>query len=436
MTSSPRAAKPRVPEPRVIALDLLAAVLDRNRLLDEVLEDKRLAELDERDRGFVRMLLATTLRRLGQIDELIERCLDKPLPAKAAAAGHALRLGVAQLLFLDVAPHAAISTSVELVKHTQLAGFAGLINAVLRRLGRDGATLAAGQDAAQINTPLWLWLSWCRCYGEATARAIAAAHFDEAPVDITVAADPQGWAERLEAEILPTGTLRRRGGGTVAGLPGFDEGAWWVQDAAAALPARLLGEVAGKSVADLCAAPGGKALQLAAAGARVTAVDRSAKRLVRFTANLTRLGLTATVIEADAGAWTPPQPFDAILLDAPCSATGTLRRHPDVARHKSPAEVAKLAGVQARLLRAAVPMLRPGGVLVYCVCSLEPEEGVEQIERLLAEGAPLRRVAITADEVGGMAELLTPAGDLRTLPCHLAERGGMDAFFAARLQRI
>ncbi len=421
--------------PRAIALDLLSAILDRNRLLDEVLEDSRLAGLDERDRGFIRLLLATVLRRHGQIEALIETCVDKPLAAKSAAVQHALRLGIAQLLFLDVAPHAAISTSVDLVKGTQLAGFSGLINAVLRRLDRDGAAMIAAQDAAQLNTPDWLWRSWVEAYGEDTTRAIAAAHLVEAPVDITVASDPQGWAERLEAEALPGGSLRRAGGGSVAGLPGFDEGKWWVQDAAAALPVRLLGDVAGRSVADLCAAPGGKALQLAAAGAVVTAVDRSAKRLVRFTDNLARLGLAATVVEADAGAWTPPQPFDAILLDAPCSATGTLRRHPDVAWHKNPAEVVKLAGVQARLLRAALAMLKPGGLLVYCVCSLQPEEGIEQVERLLAEGAPLRRIPITADELGGLADLVTASGDLRTLPCHLADRGGMDAFFAARLQR-
>lgn len=430
-------SSPRTPQsPRAIAVDLLSMVLDKGRLLDEVLDDPRLSKLEDRDRGFVRMLLGTTLRRLGQIDALIEHCVAKPMRAGAAWAEHALRLGICQLLFLDVAPHAAISTTVDLVKGGSQAGFAKLLNAVLRRLDREGRDLAAAQDAGLLNTPEWLWRSWVKAYGEDNARAIATAHLTEAPVDITVAADPQGWAERLEAEILPTGSLRRSGGGAVAGLPGFDEGAWWVQDAAAALPARLLGDVRGKAVADLCAAPGGKALQLAAAGAELTALDRSAKRLVRFTDNLCRLGLTANVVEADAGAWTPPAPFDAILLDAPCSATGTLRRHPDVARHKNPAEVMKLAGVQARLLRAALSMLKPGGILVYCTCSLEPEEGPDQIAALLAEGAPLQRRPIRADEVGGLAELITPEGDLRTLPCHLAESGGMDAFFAARLQRI
>lgn len=422
--------------PRRIALDLLSAVLDRGRLLDDELGDERLAALDERDRSFVRLMLATTLRRLGQIDVLIDHCLETPLGSRAAMAEHALRLGICQLLFLEVAPHAAISTTVDLVKKTTQAGFAKLINAVLRRLDREGAGLVAAQDAPLLNTPEWLWRSWCGAYGEDTARAIATAHLVEAPVDITVPADAELWAERLGAEILPTGSLRRPPGGSVALLPGFDEGAWWIQDAAAALPARLLGDVKGKRVADLCAAPGGKAMQLATAGAEVTAVDRSAKRLVRFSQNLARLGLSAEVVAADAAQWAPAQPLDGVLLDAPCSATGTLRRHPDVARHKTPAEIVKLAGVQARLLAAAAPMLRPGGLLVYCVCSMEPEEGVGQVEALLASGAPFRRVPIRPGEVGGLAELLTPAGDLRTLPCHLAGRGGMDAFFAARLERM
>jgi len=422
--------------PRALALDLLAALLDHGRLLDELLEDRRLARLDERDRALVRRLLATTLRRLGQIDALIEVCLDRPLAPRAARVGHALRLGVCQLLFLDLAPHAAISTTVELVKHTPLAGFAGLINAVLRRLVRDGATLIAAQDVARLNSPDWLWRSWSEAYGEEVTRAIAAAHLTEAPIDFTVAADPAAWAAALEAEILPTGSLRRAAGGLVSRLPGFDSGAWWVQDAAAALPARLFGDVRGRRVADLCAAPGGKALQLAAAGADVTAVDRSAPRLERLSANLARLGLSARVVAGDAAAWAPGESFDGVLLDAPCSATGTLRRHPDVARHKSPGDVTRLVAAQARLLDAAIPLVAPGGLLVYCVCSMQPEEGPEQIERLLAAGTPLERVAIRPEEVGGLAELITPNGELRTLPIHLAEQGGMDAFFAVRLRRV
>lgn len=422
--------------PRAVALDLLEAVLVHKRLLDEALDaEPRLGNMAERDRAFVRLLVATVLRRLGQLDDLIGRCLDKKLPAKARRAQDVLRLGAAQLIFLHTPAHAAIATAVDLVKGTPLAGFAKLINAVLRRLDRDGHAWAAAQNAGRLNTPGWLWQSWVAAYGEDKAEAIADAHLREAPVDITVAADPEGWAERLEAVRLPTGSLRRAAGGDVARLPGFNDGAWWVQDIAAALPAALLGDVRGKRVADLCAAPGGKALQLAVAGARVVAVDRSARRLVRFRQNLERLKLTAEIVEADVAAWRPAEPFDAILLDPPCTATGTLRRHPDGLRIKGPGDVAALADQQAALLGAAIAMLRPGGLLVYCVCSLDPEEGERQIERLLAADPNLERVPIAAAEVGGLDAILTPDGDMRTLPCHLAELGGMDAFFAARLRR-
>jgi 16S rRNA (cytosine967-C5)-methyltransferase len=424
-------------DPRAVALDLLDAVLVGKRLLDEALEsEKRLAPMSERDRGFTRLLVATTLRRLGQIDDCLARCLDRPVGAKAQRVHDILRIGACQLLFLKTPPHAAISTSVDLVKGGKLNGFAKLINAVLRRIDRDGRDWPKTQDAGRLNSPAWMWDSWVSTYGEATAQAIASAHLTEAPVDITTAGDPAGWAERLGATLLPTGSLRRPSGGDITLLPGFAEGQWWVQDMAAAIPARLLGEVKGLTVADLCAAPGGKALQLAAAGATVTAVDKSAKRLVRFRQNLKRLGLEAAIVEADAAAWRPEQPFDAVLLDAPCTATGTLRRHPDGLWLKGPGDVAYLADQQRALLTNALAMLKPGGTLIYCVCSLEPEEGPAQIARLLAERTDLIRRPILPAELGGLAPLITTDGDLRTLPCHLAEQGGMDAFFAVRLCKI
>jgi 16S rRNA (cytosine967-C5)-methyltransferase len=233
--------------------------------------------------------------------------------------------------------------------------------------------------------------------------------------------------------VLPTGTLRRSAGGSVMALPGYDEGAWWVQDAAAALPARLFGDLAGREVIDLCAAPGGKTAQLAAAGARVTAVDRSARRLDRLVANFNRLSLPIDAVAADALSWRPPNPVDAVLLDAPCTTTGAIRRHPDVPHLKLPEDVTRLATVQESLLRAAAEMLRPGGTLVYCTCSLEPQEGVQRIEALLRAGAPVERRPIDPAEIGASAEWITDAGDLRTLPCHLAEYDGLDGFFCARL---
>ncbi len=417
---------------RAVALDALSKVLRRRLALDDALDA---GGLDERDRAFARLLAATALRRLGQIDRLIDCCLEHPLPAKAAKVQDLLRLGVAQLVFLDTPPHAAVDTAVEMAKAAGLFAHVKLVNALLRRLAGEGKALAEQQDAPRLNTPDWLWEAWTEAYGAEGCRAIAAAHLREAPLDLSVKTDAAGWAERLGAELLVTGSLRRPAGGLVSALPGYAEGAWWVQDAAAALPARLLGPVAGLRVADLCAAPGGKTAQLAAAGAEVTALDRSATRLERLSANLARLGLAARIEAADASAWQPPQPFDAVLLDAPCSATGTLRRHPDAAWLKRPEDVAKLAAAQDRLLAAASTMVKPGGLLVFCTCSLQAEEGAGRIDALLAGGAPFRRIPITADEVGGLGELVTPAGDLRSLPCHLAEKGGMDAFYAARLQR-
>ncbi|HYE48350.1 MAG TPA: transcription antitermination factor NusB [Azospirillaceae bacterium] len=420
---------------RAAALDLLAAVLRKKVPLDDALDQhKALAELDPRDRAFVRLLVATVLRRLGQVDAAVTAMLERPDAPKAAVLD-ILRLGAAQLLFLGTPAHAAVDTGVELAVARGLAGFKGLVNAVLRRMAREGEALVKAQDAGRLNTPDWLWLSWRQHFGTGATRAIVEAHLDEAPLDITAKADPAAWAERLEARPMPNGTLRRAAGGSVTDLPGFGEGAWWVQDMAASLPARLLGGLSGAQVIDLCAAPGGKTAQLAAAGARVTAVDRSEPRLARLSRNLERLGLSAETVAADAALWTPDAPADAVLLDAPCSATGTIRRHPDVLRLKQPDDVARLAGLQRRLLERALGMVNPGGLVVYCTCSLQPEEGEQQLARLLGKRQDVERVPVRAEEVGGLDALLTPEGDVRTTPGHLAGEGGMDGFFIARLRR-
>lgn len=421
---------------RAAALDLLSATLRRHRPLDESLDaHPGLEKLDGRDRAFARTLVATTLRRLGQIDALLAACIDRPLGRQNAVVEDVLRLGVCQLLFLETPAHAAVSTAVSLLKSRRRAGHSGLVNAVLRRLGREGAGLIEGQDAARLNTPDWLWDSWSAAYGEETCRAIAEAHLGEPPLDISVKEDAAGWAGKLGATLLPTGSLRLIPGGPVQALPGFAEGAWWVQDAAAALPARLLGDVKDLRVVDLCAAPGGKTAQLAAAGAIVTALDQSAARLARLTENMARLGFTVETVAADATDWRPQEPADAVLLDAPCSATGTLRRHPDAAWLKRPQDVAALTALQDRLLDAAIAMLRPGGLLVYCTCSLQPEEGRERIARVTASGAPVEPVAVDPAGIGGFAEAVGRDGTLRTLPHHLGTSGGMDGFFAACLRR-
>ena len=319
-------------------------------------------------------------------------------------------------------------------------------------MGELARPLVAGQDAARLNTPAWLWQSWISAYGEDTARAIASSHLTEAPLDITpkTAADARHWAEQLAATLLPTGTLRRAVDGRIEALPGYADGVWWVQDCAAALPARLLGDVRGKRVLDLCAAPGGKTAQLAASGANVTALDISTPRMERLGANLARLSLEAEVIVADAAIWKPegepPALFDAVLLDAPCTATGTIRRHPDIPHLKRPADIARMAALQARLLAHAADLVAPGGCLVYCTCSLQPEEGPVRVADMLAARPDLARRPILAAELAGQASWLTADGDLRTLPCHPMPSGhpvgagsplsgGLDGFYAARLVR-
>ena len=421
---------------RLLALDVLDAVLLRRGALEAAFDAAAATyDLAPRDRAFARNLVATALRRLGQIRALVDGCLERPLPRAAKGVGPVLALGVCQLLFLKTPAHAAVDTSVDLAARRGLDAHKKLVNAVLRRLSREGEALAAAQDAPRLNTPDWLWRSWSETYGEATCRAIAEAHLSEPPLDLSVARDADSWAAKLGARVLPTGTLRLDGAGSVAELAGYDEGAWWVQDAAAALPARLMGDVAGKTVVDLCAAPGGKTMQLAAAGADVIAVDRSEKRLERLTQNLTRVGLAARTVAADAAAWRPDALADAVLLDAPCSTTGTIRRHPDVQRLKTAKDVERLAALQARLLDAASAMVKPGGRLIYCTCSLQPEEGPAQTARFLAGGAPFERVPVAADEVGGLSEIVDADGGVRTLPCHLGGAGGMDGFYVARFVR-
>ncbi|PHS79585.1 MAG: MFS transporter [Rhodospirillaceae bacterium] len=422
--------------PRAAAYALLDSVLGQKRLLDDAMDrTPAFAALPDRDRGLAALITRTTLRHLGEIDAVMAAYLDKPLGKRGRGVINIMRIGLTQLLFLDMAEHAAVNTAVDLCKGGSLAPYRKLTNAILRRAQREGRALLETLDSAKLNTSPWLWDSWVEAYGEPTARAIAAQHISEPPIDLTCKDDPSVWAEQLDADLMPTGTLRLRNKASVVTLPGFDDGAWWVQDAAAALPARLLGDVKDTDVIDLCAAPGGKTMELAAAGARVVAVDRSEKRLKRVQQNLERTKLAAKIVTADAEIWRPDHLADAVLLDAPCSATGTARRHPDVLHLKTQDDVLKLAHLQARLLKAAVDMVRPGGLIVFCTCSLQPEEGVEQIEALLASGAPVVLDPINPSEAGTLTSIVTPEGYLRTLPCHMGEQGGMDGFFAARLRK-
>jgi 16S rRNA (cytosine967-C5)-methyltransferase len=443
-------ARPRTsPQPEVpglaarrIAADILDGVLRRRIALDEQFSGKNahpgLPALAERDRALARRLTATVLRRLGTLRHLVGGYLEKGFPADAPRAETILLLGAAQILWLEVPDHAAVDLSVRLAQADRRAGrYAGLVNAVLRRVAQHGAT--ASFDDISRDTPEWLLKRWTGIYGSDTARAIAAANGHEPALDLTVKQDTESWAERLRGRVIPTGTVRTLAHGAISLLPGFSEGAWWVQDAAAALPVRLFGDLRGMNVADLCAAPGGKTAQLAFAGANVTAVDRSPARITRLRENLARLSLDAETVAADALEW-DGGPFDAVLVDAPCSSTGTIRRHPDVPWLKSEADVSVLTSLQQRLLDRAVGLLRPGATLVYCVCSLEPEEGENQIMALLARDPRVVRKPISPQDVFDRAEFVTPAGDLRTLPLHLVDPdprwGGLDGFYATRLTRI
>ena len=427
---------------RRIALDILDGVLRRHRPLDEQLDDRAahpdFAALAHRDRALVRALATVVLRRLGTLRHLLGHWLK--LPADAPRVETALLLGAAQILWLEVPDHAAVDLAVRLVQaERRAARYAGLVNAVLRRVAREGTQFLAAVDTIALDTPEWLMARWVQTYGAETARAIAVANGQEPALDLTVKNDPEHWARALGGRMLLTGSVRAIVHGPISQLPGYDEGAWWVQDAAAALPAKLFRDLRGRSVADLCAAPGGKTAQLAAAGARVTAVDRAPARLERLRGNLQRLHLTAETVAADVIQWRAG-PFDAVLLDAPCSSTGTIRRHPDVAWLKRAPDIAALAALQRRLVAQASELTKPDGVLVYCTCSLEPEEGIEVIRHLLAHNPNLRRQPISAGEIHGCSEWLTADGDLRTLPCHLpnpdSRMGGLDGFYAARLQRI
>jgi 16S rRNA (cytosine967-C5)-methyltransferase len=407
---------------REAAFDLIAAVLDRHRSLEDALD--ALPQLEPRDRAAAHRLAAGTLRRLGTLDAVLEPFLRKapPIPVR-----HVLRLGAAGLLLLATPAHAAVATSVALAHARGLAPFAGLVNAVLRRVAEDGPAALDGLDGPRLDTPGWLWTAW-----GADARAIAEAHQHEAPLDLTLA---PGAAPPPGGEALPTGSWRYPAGTRVTELPGYAEGAFWVQDAAAALPARLLAVRPGETAADLCAAPGGKAAQLAAAGARVTAVERDPARLERLRDNFTRLRLAADFVTADAAIWRTLELFDAVLLDAPCSATGTIRRHPDMPHLKRQRDIVALAAQQDRLLDAAGALLRPGGRLVYAVCSLQPEEGPHRVAAALAR-LPLRLDPVCPEEVPGLADAITAEGGLRTTPAQWSARGGLDGFYVARLIRV
>jgi 16S rRNA (cytosine967-C5)-methyltransferase len=426
---------------RQVATRLLGAVIEKHTSLDGLTDNgnghPQYMALDDRDRSLVRAILGAALRNRGTIEAAIGQLIDRPLPENAVALRQLLHVAAAQILYLDIPDRAAVDLAVTAANNDpRNRRFASMVNAVLRRLSREKDAFKSGAS----NVPEWFEKSLVAAYGREKATAILAIQAKEPPIDLTVKGDPREWANRLGGLALPTGSVRLANvDGALTSLPGFAEGEWWVQDTAASLPARLFGNIEGKRVADLCAAPGGKTAQLALAGARVTALDLSANRLKRLRSNLDRLKLSAETIEANLSAYQPAELFDAILLDAPCSSTGTVRRHPDVPWTKSLEDVQKLAQLQAKLLDHAVTIVRPGGIVVFSNCSLDPLEGENVANDLLAKNPSVELVPVTPDEVGGLAELISREGFVRSTPADLPHENpalsGMDGFFAARFRR-
>ncbi len=437
MTTMPdmNAAEPEVPglAARIMAADAFLQVLKSRSTIDDTLEAfLRAQPLPERDAALVRAIVTVAFRRYGGLKHMLDAMFEEGSVSSVRLEA-ILATAAAQILHMDVPDRAAVDLAVRSVRADRtIRGYSGLTNAVLRRVTRERDALNATDDARADIAP-WLLERWTRTHGAECVQAIAEAHRAGATVDLTVRGDAAHWAEALDADQLANGSLRLRHKTPIRDLPGFMEGAWWIQDAAAALPVRLLAPKPGMRVADLCAAPGGKTAQLAAAGAEVLAVDRSAQRLKRLEENMARLGFTVETRAVDVLALDEPA-FDAILLDAPCTATGTLRRHPEIAWTKGAADIAKLADLQRRLLDKAATLLKDNGVMIYCTCSLEPEEGEEQIAAFLERHPDFYRIPVRAEEIG-VAGAITPEGDLRTLPSLEAAPGiiGMDGFFAARL---
>lgn len=441
--AAPAKDKPGL-EARAVSVKLFAAVVDRKTSLDGMLDPEHgnpaYLALNDADRGLVRAIVQSALRFLPRIEAMLSGLLQNPLPQGARSLHHLLVVGAAQILYLDVPDHSAVDLSVELAnRDPRNRRFAKLVNAILRRIGREKSDLL-GAVSSVPSVPEWFLKRLTEAYGPERAHRIAEAQLAPAAIDLTVKGDPQSWAKRLGGNILPTGSVRLAAfKGAVSELEGYGDGAWWVQDAAASLPAQLFSTLDGKKAVDLCSAPGGKTAQLIQRGAHVTAIEQSANRLRRLEGNLARLSLQAECIKSDLLDFHPQDLFDAVLLDAPCSSTGTTRRHPDVLWTKGPEDVKKLAGVQERLLRHAMTLVKPGGALVFSNCSLDPLEGELLVERVLADNPHFSLVPIPAGQWPGLEEAITAKGEFRTTPDMLPATdgfaGGLDGFYACVLSR-
>lgn len=423
---------------RVAAVKILSAVLDKQTSLDGMMDAENgnpvYRALSVADRALVRAIVNTALRHLPRIEHALGMLLDGPLPQGARSLHHVLVVGAAQMLYLDVPDHSAVDLAVEQAhRDPRNKRFVKLVNAVLRRLGREKDAVLDTVGGIPV-LPKWFYNRLSKVYGEDAAQRMAQAQLIPSVIDLTVKSDPEGWAEKLNGQVMPNGTVRLGSfEGSVSALEGFDQGEWWVQDFSASMPVRLMGDLKGKRVADLCAAPGGKTAQLILSGATVTALDQSGNRLKRLRENLGRLQMQAELVETNMLKFQPTELFDAVLLDAPCSSTGTLRKHPDVCWTKDEKDIAKLAGLQEQMLRHAITLVKPGGIVVFSNCSLDPSEGEEMVARVLASETSLERVPVTVDAFPGMEIAVNPDGDVRTTPDMF---GGVDGFYATVLRRV
>ena len=419
---------------RRLAAFAVKEVIEKRVALEQVLAGQPdYRALEGRDRAFVRLIAATTFRRMGQIEAALKPFVKKKPPKLVYAA---LQTAAAQILFLGTPPHAAVGETVAMLKSRGSSkGFANMANAVLRRVSEQGQALS-GALPPKANIPGWIRGSWEREYGRHSGRKLAALLMRDPVLDLTVKSDVEGWANKLGGNVMGPSTVRLAKIGDITALEGFNEGEWWVQDVAASLPVHILGDVKGKRVLDLCAAPGGKSMQLAAQGAIVTAVDKSEGRLVRVSANLKRTKLDVDVHCSDALEFEPKEgDYDIVLLDAPCSATGTFRRHPDVLYNRSPKDVANLVRLQDKLLARAATYVRPGGQLIYCTCSLQTEEGAPRITKFLQLLPDFRLIPILPISGLSLPDTAFSGGYLRTIPYFFDEKGGVDGFFIALLER-
>ncbi len=416
---------------RGAAVRLVQGVIEDRASLSDQIQRGALAALAPPDRARAQRLALATLRNLSRADGVLKPLMRKHPPAEIRTI---LRVAVTEMFAEGAAPHGVVGDAVAATRAHKLDGFSGLVNAVLRRASETAPDYWAGLPAPEL--PGWLRGRLMSAYGKKATQAMEAAHAKGAPLDLTPKdGDAVALAARLGGEALPTGSVRLPVGHQVSELPGYEAGHWWVQDAAAALAAKVLAVQPGERVLDLCAAPGGKTMQLAAAGANVTALDLSEHRLERVRENLSRCGLSATIVAADALTWDGPRDFDAVLLDAPCSATGTIRRHPDLPHVRDGAAIRDIARLQGDLLDSALSHLAPGGRLVYATCSLLPEEGERQIAAALARHADLSIDGAAFDRDGIEPHWKTPEGGLRTRPDDWTDNGGLDGFYIAALRR-